>query len=336
MSTEFAVGWAGLLDDTTCSHVSASLDGRVIGLARADLFRQDLELARRAQAINGRAFVVAFYVPIRPADVERVIIRTVETGLLLRKGAALRIESGPPTRIFVLGSPRSGTSQLGASIAECLSLPWTGEAHVAPRFAVAAEQMHGDPKSPNQFVRSLAAWNYRSIAADAARRAYFFIHSSSSFLDKTPGVDMVRAAPFMAECFPDAKFIFIRRHPIANIVSRMARFGGNFEQHCNDWAATMQEWMRVRPLLQNHLELEQEEMAVSPEQVAARLAQFLARPDQLEPFTSSLTTGCLEKTGAGTNCMSLAQTNWTREQKLGFQSICDLTMRNFGYQTDAL
>jgi hypothetical protein len=140
----------------------------------------------------------------------------------------------------------------------------------------------------------------------------------------------------MAECFPDAKFIFIRRHPIANIVSRMARFGGNFEQHCNDWAATMQEWMRVRPLLQNHLELEQEEMAVSPEQVAARLAQFLARPDQLEPFTSSLTTGCLEKTGAGTNCMSLAQTNWTREQKLGFQSICDLTMRNFGYQTDAL
>jgi hypothetical protein len=331
LSTDFAIGWAAVSGEGAYSHVIASLDGKVLASSRADMFREDLEAARLVQSINGRAFVVAFYDPIAPADLERVSIRVLETGLALRTAATVKIESRTPTRIFVLGSPRSGTSQLGATLAACLSLAWTGEAHAAPRFAAAAEQLGGDPTSPNEFVRSLCAWNFRRLAIDAARRGYFFIHSSSSFLDKTPGVAMVRAAPFMAECFPDAKFVFIRRHPIANIVSRMARFGGEFEEHCNDWATTMQEWMRVRPLLPNYLDLEQEEMASAPDHVAARLAQFLGRSDLLGELSASLSTSFIERTGTGGGCMSLSQTTWTEEQKARFTSICDVTMRAFGY-----
>jgi hypothetical protein len=335
LSTDFAIGWAAVGRDDAYSHVIASLEGKVLGSSRADMFREDLEAARLVHSINGRAFVVAFYDPVPPADLERVSIRVLETGLALRTAAKVKIESRTNTRIFLLGSPRSGTSQLGATLAACLSLAWTGEAHAAPRFAAAAEQLGGDPTSPNEFVRSLAAWNFRRLAIDAARRGYFFIHSSSSFLDKTPGVAMVRAAPFIAECFPDAKFVFIRRHPISNIVSRMARFGGDFEEHCNDWATTMHEWMRVRPLLPNYLDLEQEEMASAPDHVATRLAQFLGRPDLLGQLSASLSSGFLEKTGAGTNCVTLSQTNWTSEQKARFTSICDVTMRAFGYYADS-
>ncbi len=334
LAMEFAIGWAAVTQSGAPSHVIATLDGNVIGFSRADLVRKDLELARGLFAVKGLAFVVPYYGSLSPADVERVVVRVIEAERPLPRSETLKVDRDRPTRVFVLGSPRSGTSQLGATLAECLSIPWTGEAHVGPRFAVAAEQLSGDPKSPIEFVRAMDAWNFRRLAIEAARRAYFFAHSSSSFLDKTPGLAMVRAATFMAECFPDAKFVFIRRHPIANIVSRMARFGGDFEEHCTDWAATMQEWMRVRPQLPNYLDVEQEGMASAPDHVAKQLAQFLDRPDLLGQLATSLSSGALEKTGAGDNWMSLSKTDWTPEQKARFTAICDVTMRAFGYYVD--
>jgi len=333
LSSDFAIGWAAANMDTSRTHVIATLDGKVIGSSRADIVRADLESARVSQGVDARAYVVAFYAPISGDSAARVIVRAMESGLPLPSGNA-RIDKRPPVRIFVLGSPRSGTSQLGATLAATLSLPWTGEAHVAPRFARAAEQLGGDPASPNGFVRSLNTWDFRRLAIDAARRAYFFMHSSPSFLDKTPGIDMVRAAPFMAECFPDAKFIFIRRHPIANIVSRLARFGGRFEGHCNDWAATMQEWLKVRPLLPNHLELEQEEMASAPDLTTDRLVKFLDRSDRQTEILASLSSTFLERTGAGSGCTSFSKTNWTEEQQMRFMSICNVMMTSFEYSAE--
>jgi hypothetical protein len=76
-------------------------------------------------------------------------------------------------------------------------------------------------------------------------------------------------------------------------------------------------------------------MAGAPEQVAAELAQFLGRPDLEAQLSTSLSSSFIERTGAGADCTSLSQTNWTPGQKARFMSICDVTMRTFGYQADA-
>ena len=178
----------------------------------------------------------------------------------------------------------------------------------------------------------MAKQKFRATAIEAAKKAYFYMHGSASFVDKTPGVAMISAAPFLNECFPQSFFIFQRRNPVGNVLSRMAKFGGNFESHCRDWAAAMLEWQKVRPLLPHYLDIEQEEMLESPKRVATKIAEYIGIPYSAELIFQSLQAGSLERTGAGVGKSSRSQTGWTAEQTAIFDQICGPAMKVFGYK----
>ena len=208
------------------------IDTEVIGFGVANINRPDLERARQDHQLDAYAFIIVFTRPIAAELVQAINVLIVGQAATLPRAKQVKIDRSPSLRLFLMGSPRSGTSQLGSTLTKVLGLPWLGEGHGAPLFASAAEALSGDIGAENGLVRYMARQNFRQIAIEAAKSAYFYMHGSASFVDKTPGVKMIAAAPFLNECFPESRFIFQRRNPVANVLSRMAKFGGSFEAHC--------------------------------------------------------------------------------------------------------
>jgi hypothetical protein len=282
---------------------------------------------------------------------------TLPTTLLTRPTLLGRLEAGASQRLtVVVGSAGTGKSVLLSSwaatrdggVTSWLSCDeadadpvrfWAGFIQapqaVAPGFGADAAEllaMDGDMAAENGLVRHMARENFRQIAVQAARSAYFYMHGSASFVDKTPGVKMISAAPFLVECFPDSRFIFQRRNPVANVRSRLVKFGGKFEEHCRDWAAAMNEWLRVRSLLPHYVEIQQEDMGEDPERVARVLAEYIGVPESADQICESLKTDHLERTGAGAGATDKLQAGWTAEQLRAFDRICGPAMQAFGYE----
>jgi hypothetical protein len=177
----------------------------------------------------------------------------------------------------------------------------------------------------------MARQNFRQIAIEAAKSAYFYMHGSASFVDKTPGVKMIAAAPFLNECFPGSRFVFQRRNPVANVLSRMAKFGGSFEAHCRDWAGAMNEWLKIRASLPHYVEIQQEDMLEAPGRVAKMLAEYIGLPECADRICQSLKADSLERTGAGVGQTDRLRAGWTSDQVKTFEEICGPAMRAFGY-----
>ncbi len=331
VSTEFVSGWASVQAARKFAHVYAMLEDEVIGFGAASMVRPDLEKARHDGRLDAYAFILTFQRPVAPESVASIQVFVVGQPSMLPRARQLKIDRVPCLRLFLMGSPRSGTSQLGATLTQVLGLPWLGEGHGAPLFASAADALTGDKAADNGLLRHLARENFRQIAVHAARSAYFYMHGSASFVDKTPGVKMIAAAPFLVECFPGSHFVFLRRNPVANIHSRLAKFGGSFEEHCRDWAAAMNEWLRVRTMLPHYAEIQQEEMLEAPERVARVIADYVRVPEAAERICESLKTEHLEQTGAGAGKTDRLQAGWTAEQVSAFDMICGSAMRAFGY-----
>ena len=331
LSTGFVIGWASASAVNTFSHVFAMIDTEVIGFGIANITRPDLERARQASQLIAYAFILVFSRPVAAELVRHINVFIVGQPAMLRGTKQLKIDRSPPLRLFLMGSPRSGTSQLGSTLTKVLGLPWLGEGHGAPLFSRAAEALSGDIGAENGLVRYMARQNFRQIAIEAAKSAYFYMHGSASFVDKTPGVKMIAAAPFLNECFPESRFVFQRRHPVANVLSRMVKFGGSFEAHCRDWAGAMNEWLNVRALLPHYVEIQQEDMLEAPDRVAKTLAEYIGLPGCADAICQSLKTDSLERTGAGAGQTDRLRAGWTSEQIATFEKICGPAMQAFGY-----
>jgi hypothetical protein len=331
LSTEFAIGWATVSRSKHPTPVFATVDGEIIGFAVANISRVDLDRARQEGQMDAYAFIVVFDRPVPAEQVQSIKILIAGQTAMLPQGNPVKIDRSPPLRLFLMGSPRSGTSQLGRTLSKVLELPWLGEGHAAPLFASAAVALSGDANDKNGISRFMAHQGFRQIAIEAAKKAYFFLHGSASFVDKTPGVKMIGAAPFLNECFPGSRFVFQRRNPVSNVLSRMAKFGGNFESHCMDWAGAMNEWLKVRPLLPHYVEIQQEDMLEAPNRVAKVLAEYIGIAECADHISESLKDGSLERTGAGVGQTDRLRAGWTAEQVAAFERICGPAMRAFGY-----
>ena len=332
VSTEFVSGWAAVPPASPCAHVFATLEGEMLAFGAANMLRPDLDKARREGRLNAHAFILTFKRPVAAQLVSSVQVFVVGEATMLPQAKQLKVDRAPSLRLFLMGSPRSGTSQLGSTLTQVLGLPWLGEGHGAPLFARAADALTGDAAAENGLVRHMARENFRQIAIQAARSAYFVMHGSASFVDKTPGVPMIAAAPFLVECFPGSRFIFLRRNPVANIRSRLVKFANTpFEEHCRDWAAAMNEWLRVRSVLPDYVEIQQEDMLAAPDQVAKVLADYIGVPDCAARISESLKSERLEQTGAGAGVTDKLQAGWTAPQLQAFERICGPAMRAFGY-----
>ena len=329
VSQYFVSGWASA-NEAGPVHVQAECRGQILGVAKANLTRPDLQ--HNLQTLH--AFIVGFPNAISPDDVQDVRVRVWGLATALPNEHRIRYDTRAPCQVFIVGSPRSGTSELGATLAAQLDLPWLGEGHAAPAFATAADALKGDANSPDDLLRFMAEQGSAQFAYDAARQAYYFMHGSASFLDKTPGMPMILATPFLSACFPSSFIIFLRRNGISNVLSRMAKFGGDFEEHCNDWAGAMNAWDKIKRDLPHFLELEQEIMLTSPGSAAHLISEYLTRPDACDGIAAALQIGNHERTGAGIGKDKLATTGWSPLQTNQFKELCGPTMIRWGYSLE--
>lgn len=329
VSRHFVSGWAAI-EPSAPNLVIAELDGTMLGYAEASIERPDLE------KLNGsfKAFLILFHREVLDDELPRLRVLSGYPGVPLRHGGQVRIETGPVRQIFIVGSPRSGTSELGSTLSGNLALPWFGEGHVAPLFAVAADALSREATAPNGLTRFIERQHFSDEISKLARVTYYFCHRSASFIDKTPGTPMITAVPLLVACFPNPYFIFLYRNGISNVLSRLTKFGGSVPTHCRDWAGAMTAWEAVRGAPAHYLELSQEEMLHSPECAADRIAAYLGVPENADAIATSLKAGKRERTGAGLGKTALTDTGWSDQDIAAFRQICGSVMERWGYATE--
>jgi hypothetical protein len=259
--------------------------------------------------------------------------------------------------VFILGCERSGTSTMAYLLHETFGYNGYAEGHVFDLLQKLllvvnryfAEQNFVDTETPS--AKPLH-WQGTNVALQIGQRRLTAAitglftelvgeHFSGRWFDKTPGPDFIATAPLLAKLYPHALFIFIIRDPIANIESRMRKFGDSFEDACKAWSQCALAWLETKPLLQDgtYVELKTHDLKADPGDTFERIRNLLARhplpPELLSlPLPSSLLTierTALEVLGA---VRSLDDTQWSDEQKTVFRTICGPFLSAYGFGTN--
>lgn len=324
MNRYFALGWTL---SSGSKRVIAELNGRIIGSDQAHVIREDLEGLQER-----RVFLVVFDAPVSASQVASVTIRLDDGETALSLSEHAKLDGLEACNVFVLGSPRSGTSEMASSLASLLKLAWIGECNVLPAFNIALSYFQTDfdsstPARHKALILEASATGLRATV----NKTYYLLHESARFLDKTPGRQMIQATPLIRKLFPDAKIVYMKRNGIANVASRMKKFGGDFSEHCEDWVATINSWEEIKRFAHPYIEISQEEMMAHPDKVARLVVQYLGVPQQEEELAASLAVGRRESTGAGVGVSNLEDTSWTAQQRSLFTEICGQTMIIMGY-----
>lgn len=111
-----------------------------------------------------------------------------------------------PTPVFVVGSPRSGTTMIGAYLASAPSVVGLGEFAAFYFTSYIAQREYRLTSTP--YVQTILAALQDAAVREAHRladdqRAQFFV-------DSTPW--NLRAIPFLVKTFPRARFVLVLRH----------------------------------------------------------------------------------------------------------------------------
>jgi hypothetical protein len=189
--------------------------------------------------------------------------------------------------VFIVGSPRSGTSAL-ADVLWHIGYQGKGEGHFLTLLrgidAIVDDHYVRFPGAPmlgnidkHDLKRRLFE-TFRTVAND--------VNSKAPWFDKTPNLEMILVIPILRELWPGSVFVFAKRRGIENVISRMKKFPDTpFENHCADWAGSMAAWRTIRPQLPPgcFIEVEQRDMIQQPERAARSLCAFLQADESAVP-----------------------------------------------------
>jgi len=161
------------------------------------------------------------------------------------------------------------------------------------------------------------------------------------WVDKSPGVDAVRVAPMLAELFPKADFIFMKRNAITtvdstiNYISRQEDLAA-FRRTCKSWVRVMKTWRKLRHLLAGrYIEVEQEEVARRPEHIGQKVADFLQVPEYADSFggvfASRRENSAFPDREPGDYVYPVP---WNDEQRSILVELCEEEMKAWGYPLD--
>ena len=333
--------------------VQVLLDHAEIARATADGFRQDLKDAGFGEGRHG--YRATFAAPVSLDARERIEARALgEDGRftpLPWLNASKPLTFAGPTEdaearpVFVLGSPRSGTSAMVAGLLGGTRYRGYAEGHLLSLLPQLMTTVAGHYRDSAQ---SLSSWTMLATISraqmEARLRALFIDVARARFdtpywVDKTPSNHMIAGAPLFGSIWPNARFVFMKRRAIENIASRMRKFSGDaFELHCRDWSDAMLLWAKVRGELgERALEIDQLTLAREPERVAALLSHSLGLSDEERAgLARSLAQQRTEQTGERVDAItSLAQAGWPPAHQAMFQEICGPAMRAYGYSEGA-
>ena len=161
-------------------------------------------------------------------------------------------DATPRYPIFIVGSPRSGTSILVDAMLSC--------GYSGFREGMFLSLMHHvNHVTDRHFSYYAGNDNLISAIEKAELKAELFqifkskvdAHNKlAPWFDKTGNQDMILALPIVAQLWPDSVFIFAKRRAIENVISRLKKFPNyNFEYHCADWTKNMAAWRQIRDCL---------------------------------------------------------------------------------------
>jgi hypothetical protein len=246
--------------------------------------------------------------------------------------------------VFVVGSPRSGTSALvdvlshigyhGFQEGNFLTLLHYIDALV-DRHYVWFPDTDKRVMLPNIDKRDLKRRlfeTFRTVVND--------LNPKDPWFDKTGNPEMILAIPIVRELWPGSVFVLAKRRGIENITSRVKKFPGQpFEYHCSDWARNMATWRTIRQQLPPgcFIEVEQRDMIQQPERTARSLCAFLHVDESAVPAACKvMSTHRPQESAKGTasKTLSLAESGWTAEQTETFLKHCESEMKEFGYTMD--
>ncbi len=240
---------------------------------------------------------------------------------------------------FILGPARSGTSAMTLALLASGAYLGTGEGHLLPLahallgtvdtyYRRRAEDPHTLlGQVPNEAFQKLIRRSFVRLAAD--------LFPTRRWLDKTPTVEMVRASVLMKELWPNARFIFMKRRVIENVLSRQRKFPqDDTERHYSDWLAVMSAWLTVREQLGSAaLEVEHRQLVLEPDAVVASIAKFLQLPqDAADRFRGYLIERRPEQTDSEFGAVySLERLGLEEAAVIRLRSVCDPIMSALGY-----
>jgi hypothetical protein len=246
--------------------------------------------------------------------------------------------------VFIVGSPRSGTSVLVSSLHRAgyfgynegnfLSLIRNIEVQVERLFA-AQGSTHPKVLTSHIDTDDLVLRLSRVIAELAESK-----QQNTPWFDKTGSTQMIESMPMLHRIWPSARFIFAKRRALENVVSRVVKFPRHgFQYHCANWAATMAAWRSVcakHPDLPG-MEVDQRDISDAPEATARLIGEFLAlSPAAQEKVSDTMLRHRPQETrpGSAERVLTLADTGWTPQQMEIFERECGEQMRAYGYTMD--
>ncbi len=351
-----ARGWA--FDEAIPDeHVSISvwLDGHQVGKAIANTMRSDLQVAGIG---NGdHEFRVSFQPLLSPTVLSRLEIRA-ESGnqppaklAMLRNSNHSRADQASDATIpfrdetqhpvFILGPARSGTSALALALLKSGRYEGYGEGHLLPlahTLLATVDTYYAARKDLGGVDTFLRAVHHETFQR-AIRRSFVQLgrgaYPSGYWLDKTPTAAMVRAAPLMLEIWPNARFIFLKRRVIENILSRRRKFPQDtLQNHYLDWVDVLSAWLDVRDQLSGAaIEVDQLEMARENDKLAGKVSDFLTiPPNQAELLRQALASDHPEQTSSAVGISaSLESLALPPDDLRELRIACDHVMSVFGY-----
>jgi Sulfotransferase family len=246
--------------------------------------------------------------------------------------------------VFIVGSPRSGTSALvdamrssgyqGFSEGNFLSLLHGVNKLIDKHYG----WFPSDDK--DVLLSNTDKHEVKSKLFETLGTIVESLNPHEPWFDKTGNPEMMLAIPILRQLWPGAVFVFTKRRGIENVLSRVVKFPEYpFEYHCANWAQNMSSWRVIREEIapECFLEVEQRRMVRHPDDVARELCTFLGVSETIWPAVAkTMATHRPQETtkGSASRTSSLPATGWTQGQIATFLKHCETEMNAYGYTLD--
>src|SRR5438067_12035666 len=168
-----------------------------------------------------------------------------------------RIENARP--VFVLGEARSGTTAMLRAFRDGAGFFAWSEGHlfsaVPPlltglRFHLEQYRQRAAHAERQYAIDHLDIYRVLNAMVSAFDATYATAAGGRRWADKTPDAAVLLAVPLLAHVYPNGRFVFMHRHPIKLILSRLKKFPTSpIECGINAWAATMHLWRELKSFL---------------------------------------------------------------------------------------
>ena len=245
--------------------------------------------------------------------------------------------------IFVIGSARSGTSIIAEAIKSGTSISGCNEGHFLPLtyfLMQELEQYYSKRKSlMNKEGFMISHTDYDDLEEkliEIFRNTCDSFYQDQVWLDKTPDMGMIKAAPYLLRIWPESRFIFAKRRGMECINSRLRKFPHvPFKTHCKIWKTCMEIWLSVRDNLNDHyIEIDQREISIHPELMAQKIGNFLNLDNEkIEKIYNIFSHKRPESTGGNElpRAMAISEASWNNEQIDFFRKHCGTISEKYGY-----